>query len=515
MSLIDVVDLSFAWEGSYDEVFSHVSFQIDTDWKLGFIGRNGRGKTTFLKLLCGQYPFQGRIISNVDFEYFPYEVSGQDRMTSEIIEELTSGSEEWRIFRELNLLGVDAEILYRPFSTLSFGERTKVLLAALFTGDNRFLLIDEPTNHLDVEGRRIVAEYLNRKKGFILVSHDRHFLDACINHVLSINKRNIDVQKGNFSTWYAGKEAEDRREMLQNEKLRSEVRRLGQSARQACGWSDKVEKSKKGQRISGLRPDRGHIGHKSAKMMKRAKVIERRKTEAAKEKAGLLKNIDDTEELKLSPAVYHSGRLAEIRDLSIYYPQAAGRDLPRGEDPGHAGKSGSVEIVRGVGFEICQGDRVCLKGRNGSGKSSILKLLSGEDIQYQGLCHIGSGMRISYVPQDTSGIKGRLDDLAAECGIQESLFKTILRKMGMERTQFDKNMEEYSAGQKKKVLLAKSLCEQAHLYIWDEPLNYIDVLSRIQIEKLLLTYRPTMIFVEHDEEFLKKAATKIVDLDCV
>ncbi len=216
MSLIDVVDLSFAWEGSYDEVFSHVSFQIDTDWKLGFIGRNGRGKTTFLKLLCDQYPFQGRIISNVDFEYFPYEVSGQDRMTSEIIEELTSGSEEWRIFRELNLLGVDAEILYRPFSTLSFGERTKVLLAALFTGDNRFLLIDEPTNHLDVEGRRIVAEYLNRKKGFILVSHDRHFLDSCINHVLSINKRNIDVQKGNFSTWYAGKEAEDRREMLKN-----------------------------------------------------------------------------------------------------------------------------------------------------------------------------------------------------------------------------------------------------------------------------------------------------------
>ena len=93
----------------------------------------------------------------------------------------------------------------------------------------------------------------------------------------------------------------------------------------------------------------------------------------------------------------------------------------------------------------------------------------------------------------------------------ESLFKAILRKMGMEREQFEKDMSRYSAGQKKKVLLAKSLCERAHLYIWDEPLNYIDVLSRIQIEDLLLEYAPTMIFVEHDEVFQEKVATKIVE----
>ena len=93
-----------------------------------------------------------------------------------------------------------------------------------------------------------------------------------------------------------------------------------------------------------------------------------------------------------------------------------------------------------------------------------------------------------------------------------SLFKTILRKLGFERVQFEKDMTDYSGGQKKKVLLAGSLCQQAHLYVWDEPLNYIDVWSRMQIEALLLEFRPTMLFVEHDGAFRRKIATKTVEL---
>lgn len=492
MSLIDVVDLSFSYEGSYDEVFSHVSFQIDTDWRLGFIGRNGRGKTTFLKLLCGQYDYQGHISARTEFEYFPYEVRDEEHMTFEVIEEINPGGGEWEIFRELNLLKTDAEILYRPFSTLSFGERTKVLLAALFLGENRFLLIDEPTNHLDAEGRQSVAEYLSRKKGFILVSHDRQLLDSCVDHVLSINRKNIEVQRGNFSTWYANKEAEDRRETHQSEKLKTEVKRLKKAVRQSSGWSDRVEKSKKGQRVAGLRPDRGHIGHKAAKMMKRAKVIEKRQLKAVEEKESLLKNIDESGELKLRPEDYHAERLIELRKLSLYY--------------------GEKEIIRDVDFDIHRGDRICLSGKNGSGKSSVLKLLTGEEITWKGVCRIGAGLKISYVPQDASGICGSLEEMAERFGLDESLFKTVLRKMGVEREQFDKEISRFSAGQKKKVLLAKSLCERAHLYIWDEPLNYIDVLSRIQIENLLLTYQPTMIFVEHDEIFREKVATKTVFL---
>ena len=116
-------------------------------------------------------------------------------------------------------------------------------------------------------------------------------------------------------------------------------------------------------------------------------------------------------------------------------------------------------------------------------------------------------MVISYVPQDTSRLAGLLTDFAAESQLDESLFRAILHKMNFSRVQFEKNMEDYSAGQKKKVLLAKSLCERAHLYVWDEPLNYIDVYSRMQVETLIQEFCPTMIFVEHDLAFQNAIAT--------
>ncbi len=492
MAMIDVVNLSFSYEGSFEEVFKDVSFRIDTDWKLGFVGRNGRGKTTFLNLLLGKYNYQGRISSSTEFAYFPYEVKDKERMTLEILEEINAQYEEWQLFRELNLLNVDAEVLYRPFHTLSYGEQEKVLLASLFLGEERFLLIDEPTNHLDVEARKQIAQYLNKKKGFILVSHDRNFLDSCVDHILSINKMNIEVQKGNFSSWYANKEARDQLEAAQNQKLESEVKRLKQAARQSSGWSDQVEKSKKGQRVAGLRPDRGFIGHKAAKMMKRAKVLENRQQQAIEEKSKLLKNIDTMDSLKLCPLVYHTDLLAELKDVSVYYDEK--------------------KICSQISFNIRQGERVCLSGKNGCGKSSILKLLLGEGISYEGNVHVGSGLKISYISQDTSYLEGNLKELAQEYGLEESLFKTLLRKLDLEREQFEKDVRFFSAGQKKKVLLAKSLCEQAHLYVWDEPLNYIDVLSRVQIEELLLKYQPTIIFVEHDTAFQENVATKVIKM---
>ena len=121
-------------------------------------------------------------------------------------------------------------------------------------------------------------------------------------------------------------------------------------------------------------------------------------------------------------------------------------------------------------------------------------------------------MQISYVPQDTGFLRGKLGAFARESDIDESLFKAILRKLDFRRVEFEKDMADYSGGQKKKVLLARSLCQQAHLYLWDEPLNFVDVYARMQIEDLLLTYQPTMIFVEHDRAFTEQVATSVVEL---
>lgn len=529
MSLIQIENLTFSYPGSYDNIFEHVSFQIDTDWKLGFVGRNGRGKTTFLNLLQGKYEYSGTIASSVQFDYFPREVEDESRWTGEILQEICPEAQEWELVRELSYLSVPEDVLWRPYQTLSKGEQTKAQLAACFLREGNFLLIDEPTNHLDMEGRQMAAAYLKKKKGFILVSHDRRFLDGCVDHILSLNRADIEVQSGNFSSWMENFNRQQEFERLKKERLQKDVRRLEKSAKRTGGWSDQVEKTKKGTRNSGLRPDRGFIGHKSAKMMKRAKVIEARQHQAIEEKSGLLKNMETAESLKLSPMTYHTDRLASFLEVAVRY--------------------GEKEICGPLSFEVRRGERIALEGGNGSGKSSLLKIMMeesyGKDMQgrqhlqssespagsmavcsggtqawqcrrnrinHTGTITVGSGLVISYVPQDTSHLKGSLSDFAEKAGIEESLFKTVLRKMDFARVQFEKDMADFSGGQKKKALLARSLCEQAHLYVWDEPLNFVDVYSRMQIEELIREFSPAMIFVEHDEAFRDMVATRVINV---
>ena len=488
MSLINVTNLTFAYDGSHENIFENVSFQLDTNWRLGFTGRNGRGKTTFLNLLMGKYEYRGSISASVDFSCFPYHVADPGVTAIEAVEAMHPEYEYWRVAREMARLGLEDELLYRPYETLSNGEQTKLQLAVLFSKENNFLLIDEPTNHLDIQGRELVSRYLKGKRGFILVSHDRAFLDGCVDHILSINKTDIQVCRGDFSTWWENKARQDAFEQAENEKLKKEISRLEETAREKATWSDRTEATKIGSHVF----DRGYVGHKAEKMMARSKAIEKRQTAAIEEKSKLLKNIERSDELKIFQTPFHTKRLAELKNVTIDY----------GDGP----------VCEHISFEIRMGDRIALQGPNGSGKSSIIKLLCGESIPHTGDVWLGSGLKLSYVSQDTSGLRGKLTDFARESGIDESLFLAMLAKLDVPKAQMEKDMSALSAGQKKKVLLARSICEPMHLHIWDEPMNYIDVISRMQIEAVLKAYRPTILFVEHDRAFCENVATKVVAL---
>jgi len=505
MARISVTNLTFCYEGSFDNVFEDVSFSVDTDWKLAFVGRNGKGKTTFLNLLQGKYEYRGSIHMPVATDYFPYKISNSmfGMCASEFMEQLKPGCEEWRIICELDKLNVSAEVLYRPFDSLSNGERTKVMLALLFSGENDFLLIDEPANHLDHDARETVKQYLCQKKGFILVSHDRDLLDTCTDHVLVLNRKSIEVQSGNFSSWWENKIKKDAFSRAENKKHLQQIQALEKSVKQSREWANKNESTKIGydpikqhDRSMGTR---AYIGAKTKKMQKRIKQYEQRIDREIKEKEGLLKDIENPVALKITPLVYHKETLVFAKDFTFGYIE---------------GKP----LLKDFNFNLERGERVFLHGKNGCGKTSFLKAILNANkkqdygIISNGQIRTGAGMIISYINQDTSFLKGNIKEFCKKNRLDESLFCALLRQLDLERVQFVKPFEDYSEGQKKKVLIASSLMTPAHLYIWDEPLNYIDIFTRMQLEELLLKFNPSMILVEHDVRFQEKIATRVIEM---
>lgn len=485
MAIIQAQNISFSYYGYQKDIFKNLNFRIDSSWKTGLVGRNGIGKSTLLQILMGKLDYRGKIHSPVRFAYFPMDCDLSQTAYALFLQR-NEAHEIWRMEQELHGLQLDPECLYRPMRTLSKGEYSKIQLALLFVTAKDFLLIDEPTNHLDIHARQVVCDYLRHKSGFILVSHDRNFLDNCVDHILALNKNSVEVISGNFTTWHTQKTLRDNEERAKNERLKKEIADLQVSARRTRGFSAKVESSKKG----GY--DKGYIGHQSAKMMKRALSIERRIDRAVEEKSALLQDIDVMQELKLWHEPHPKEVLVRFEDVSISY--------------------GARSVAEHISLQIKNGDRIALVGKNGSGKSSIIKLILGEDIAHTGDIRLANGLIISYVAQNSSEIKGTLADWIEREGVDQTLLKTILRKLGFHRELFDTALSAYSEGQKKKLLLASSLSKKAYLFIWDEPMNYIDLLSRIQIEDILVAYRPTLLFVEHDAAFCERIATKTIRL---
>lgn len=497
MSKIEIKNLTFGYDTQGTLLFEQANLNFDTQWKLGLIGRNGRGKTTLLNILQNRLAYSGQILHQLEFLYFPQPIKEKKQLTYYVLQEI-SDFEQWKIERELNLLQVDPEILWRDFETLSGGEQTKVLLALLFIDDHHSPLIDEPTNHLDIVGRKQVADYLKKKRqGFIVVSHDRSFVDEVVDHVLSIEKSQLELYQGNFSVYEEQKKIKDEFELAQNEKLKKEVSRLKKTAAEKAEWSRSKEQDKYGkasEKGSGAIYDTGFIGARAARTMKRAKTIEHRMDAQLLEKENLLKDIEYVDPLTMNYQPAHHKRILTVEDLVLSY-----QDQP---------------LFQKLSFELNQGQRIALAGQNGSGKSSIIRFLLNQfEGESQGEILRPTNLKISYVRQNYEDNQGTLLEFSEEQGLNHQEFLNNLHKLGMERTVFQNRIEQMSMGQRKKIELAKSLAQPAELYIWDEPLNYLDVFNQEQLEKLIIAIKPTMLVVEHDQAFLGNIATQVISLD--
>lgn len=485
MAQIDIRNLTFAYPGNPENVFENFCLHFDTSWRLGLIGRNGRGKTTLLRLLGGTLKGSGSISAPAGIASFPPVIADEGRSVHCVMESLCPGLELWQAECELDRIGVSVEPSKAAFASLSPGEKTKVLLAAQFMAQPDYMLIDEPTNHLDRSGRQSLAAYLATRKGFLVVSHDREFLDGCTDHTVALNRSGMDVRRGSFSSWQADFETRQASELERNNSLKREIVRLGQSASRSEQWARQRECTKS----AGL--DSGYAGHKAAKLMKRAKAAEKRREQAVEEKRSLLHDMERADLLRMFPLAPPQELVLSCSHVRPAYP-----GLP----------------FAAATFDLRRGDRVVLEGGNGTGKTSLLRLIAGEDVPCEGSVRKNGGLRISWLGQDTASGRGTLDDIAGARGLDRTQLLTMLHQLGFPRSHFGRRLETLSEGQRKKVLLAASLCERAHLYIWDEPLNYLDLYVRLQLEELIVRVQPTLLMVEHDAAFVRAVATKRVQL---
>jgi ATPase components of ABC transporters with duplicated ATPase domains len=396
MGTIQIENVNFSYDQMMEPLFDSLNLKIDESWKLGLIGRNGRGKTTLMKLLLGKLDYQGEIISNLNFYYYPQTINDKDRLTVEIVKELTDLNDYdlWKIEIELEKLQVDPDILQQNFSVLSPGEQTKVLLAILFLDDYGFQLIDEPTNHLDIEGRQVVSDYLKGKKGFMVISHDKAFLNPVIDHVISINRQNVDVYKGNFDTFEDAKNKQDHFELEQKNQLKKDINRLHETAVKRENWSNQAEAQKNKKNYSEkVNLDKGFLGHKSAKMMKKAKTATKRVDNAINEKRKLLQNIEIEEPITLNyEELSHPETLIEVDGLVL--------------------KHETITTPK-VSFKVKKNQTLALIGKNGIGKTTIFKQLLGlrQPFEQIGEIRKANNLVISYLPQDNE-LQGSIKELS-------------------------------------------------------------------------------------------------------
>lgn len=525
MSKITINNLSFYYSDYYNPIFDNVNLVLDTDWSLGLIGRNGRGKSTFLKLLTGKLkPVSGNISMSVNMEYFPYESDkkytiaidivkeniGMLKTMEDTMEEIIAASDEsrydeyceiqlryselggyemeGRIFKEMADMGLDEKLAYREYSTLSGGERTRMMIIALFLRKNRFVLLDEPTNHLDIAGKEMVGEYLRKRKGFIVVSHDRDFLDKTVNHIMSINKADIKVEKGNYTSWRNNMDIIEEYEFRTRDKLEREVKQLEKKSKQVRDWAGTAN-TQKYKFASNARTNG------SQAYMRQAKHFEEQVLYDIEKKKQLLLNYEETKELRLNQtAECEEELLIEAKKLCFAYLEGD-------------------SIINNFSMKLYKGDRIWIKGHNGAGKSTLLKLLSGE-LDAGEAIEYAEKIKISVSSQEPLWTEGLLTEkyqLSGKTAQYEKLL-VFCDIFDLPENFLERPLETYSSGELKKIDIARAFSEDNNVIFLDEPLNYMDVYFREQLERAILEFEPTIVFVEHDSRFGRNVSNRIIEL---
>ncbi len=498
-------------------VLDGLTFQIDQGERVGLLGRNGAGKTTLFKILTGEIDYdegqvtvgQGRRVGLISqIPVYPAGYTVEDVLRSafarlqklaeemaDLTARMADGESDSAILRRYGVLsekfeafgGYDTDVAVNKiasglsisremrtqlFDSLSGGEKTRVNLGRLILEDTDILLLDEPTNHLDLHATEWLEEYIRGFKGTVVaISHDRYFLDRIVTRVIEIQDGKAEFYSGNYSFYAVEKERRFQERMKQYEKEQAKIQQLEKAAEQLHLWA-----------FMG-----NDALHKRAFSME--KRIERMRTTSKPTKA---KKMD----ARFNAAEFHGDEVLGLRNLSKSY--------------------GDKHLFQGISLKIEGGERIALIGDNGTGKSTLIKMIMGELYPDDGRIKTGPQVRAAYLPQiihfdhpDWNLVENMM---AAKKGLSAQSARNRLAAYDFRGEDVMKPVSVLSGGEQSRLRLCMLMDDEINFLILDEPTNHLDIASREWIEEAVEAYDGTLLFVSHDRYFINRFATRIWEL---
>lgn len=516
--LIDVVKVTKDF--GFGEVLASISFSVNSGDRIALVGKNGCGKSTMLKIISGKEDCSGQVIVGKNVRIGFLDQTAPDQKDSRTVEEILQEPfvdvfkklktmqameekmmtldgyeleklvEKYSDFQEkfiadggyevetainyvVNGLKIDQSLRSHNYDTLSGGEKTLVHFARILLENPEILLLDEPTNHLDIERIEWLESYIQRFKGaVIVVSHDRYFLDKVAKRVIDLENGG-EKYEGNYSYFVKEKENKELREFEQYKNEQKKIEELKKAVKRLYEW--------------GMKAD-------NPSMFRRAKAIQKRideMEENAISKPGVRKDIS----IKFQKTDRSGDIVFDIKDISLIM--------------------GDKILLEDSNAQIRVFDKVALVGKNGTGKSSLIKCIVGENVDYIGDIKIGGSVSIGYLPQllvFENEKETILEYITSHTELDSQHARSLLARFDFYTEDIEKPIGTLSGGEKIRIKIACLLQNKVNTLIFDEPTNHIDIFTREILEDALKEFKGTILFVSHDRYFINNVANKILEI---